>query len=205
MDQRTKSIIFGAIGLLVLAAVLGTIIYLGKFTKTQSRIESDTTNNNSLLNLPVASVSPTTAPRTGDRPATTLKAYVGQGYNVFYPAGWGLLTCNNSKNFELDPANSTDTKNFACNLAVKPVTVLVVDQLNCQGDKVKIGNYQVTKSKAVTDNGVIDYRWCFTAVGKNFDITHRVSPMTTRAASKEDFSTQIEQMIGNIASTPAGS
>lgn len=203
MDQRTKSIIFGAIGLLVLASVLGTTVYLGRLTKNTAQVESDVTDN-PLSELPVSAASPAVSQGTDNQPASTLKAYIGQGFSVLYPANWGLLTCSNSNNFELDPQNLADTKNFTCDRAVKPVTVLVGGQLNCEGETVKIGSYQVVKSK-VAQEGSVNYRWCLTAAGKNFDITHRVSRISSPAVSKDDLSAQVEQAIGNIASTPAGS
>lgn len=203
MDQRTKSIIFGAIGLLVLASVLGTVVYLGRLTKQTAKVEGNVTNN-PLSELPVSSASAAASPEGVNQPASNLKAYVGQGFSILYPANWGLLTCGNSQSIELDPLNSADNKNFACDRAVKPVTVLVGQPLNCQGETVKIGNHQVRKSK-VAQEGATDYRWCLSVGGKTFDITHRVSPMSSPAASKDDFSAQVEQVIGNIASTPAGS
>ncbi|MFH0937248.1 MAG: hypothetical protein V1808_03060 [Candidatus Daviesbacteria bacterium] len=207
MDQRSRAIIVVAVTLLVLAIIFVVVLLVLRASKVTI---PSSTNNPSLSRLPTVAVSPspsasgvTLAPTTS---SSANKTFIGQGFNLNYPTSWGILTCNNSQNFEFDPGNSVDAKNVICDIAVKSITVLVTTtQPNCQGDKVKLGNNDVIRSKVISDNGNINYRWCLAVGGKGFDITHRVSQSGGRATSKIDFSAQVEQMIGTIKTTPAGS
>lgn len=198
MDQKTKSIIVGALGLLVIASVLTIIIYLSKVSKGPTGDQADS----SLSRLPTTTVSPPPAsvPATGQ---ANLKTYVGRGFSFQYDKNWGLLTCNNSQNIELDPLSSTDQKDVTCNYAVRPVTIMVNDGQRCGGDTITLGPNQVIRFKTVQPDTT--YRWCLTVKGVNLDITHRVSPAGGQATSKEDFSSLVEDMIKTIRPTPAGS
>lgn len=201
MDAKTKSIALGVVALIILASLLGSIVYLSQVAKKKPA----GTGTNSLSRLPVASTTP--SPTTGTNQPTqqgAAKIFAGSGFVINYPKNWGLLTCGNSQNFEFDPVNGADTKNVVCDQALKPVTVIVTGRLSCAGDTIKLGNNQVTKSKAPTSTGV-NYEWCLMVGGKGLDITHRVSSDGSRATSKEDFSQSIEEVITNIKQSPQGS
>lgn len=201
MEDRTRTIIIGAVVLLILAAVFGTVFYLGRTAKNQG---STPTGVPQISRTPAISVSPTPTGGVAALPGTKTLAAVG--FVLHYPSSWGILTCNNSQNVEFDPINGTDSKSVVCDVAVKPVTVLVSqNRLSCTGETVKLGNYQVQRSKNTAASGDINYRWCYSVGGKNLDITHRVSSSGARATSKEDFSAQVEQIISTSQVTPQGS
>lgn len=201
MDLKTKSIIIGGLMLSVLVIIFGLSFYLIRVApKPNNTVES--TSVNSLPTLPPSRISPT---QLSNQTAPSIKIYAGQGFAFEYPRNWGILTCSNSKNVELDPYSNTDVKNVTCDVAAKPVTILVADKLNCQGESLKIGSSQVVKLKNAGTDGDIAYRWCVSLGDKKMDITHRVSKGNLRATSKDDFSAQIEQMIGTFKITPAGS
>lgn len=200
MDLRGRAIILGAGGLLILAIILGSVMYLGRITKNTSSL------NPSLSSLPVIQAVPSPTPGASNSLSQDFtRTYIGQAFVVNYPGNWGLLTCSNTPSFELDPVASSDIKGVICDTAVKPITILITDKLACQGNVVNIGPYKVTKSKLNIVNGDTNYRWCLKVNGKNLDITHRVSASGFQATSKEDFSLAVEEMIKNITVTPAGS
>lgn len=195
MEDGRRLIFFIIAGLIILAAVLAVVLTLKRSERTKSDLLGE-----SVSNLPqTSSVSPSTTPT----PAANLKVYQGRGFSVRYPASWGLLTCNNSANFEFDPYGGEDQK-INCNYALKPVTAVVVPQLSCQGETARIGNYPVVKSKTVDSQGEVQYRWCVNLGGQSLDITHRVFSQAP-AASRDDFSSQIQQMIFDIQTGAAGS
>lgn len=199
MDTRTRTIIIGAIGLFILAAILATIFYLGNVARNRTS-QPVVDDGNSLLDLPrTDNDSPTATPAVGTNvPADGRKVFQGEGFTLRYPSNWGVLICGNSKNFEFDPTATQDLMGVVCDRAVKPVTALLVNSLDCSGgDTVNLGGKQVTKS-VLTGNGFTDYRWCVATAGQNFDITHRVSSTGTRATSTQDFSAQVEQVIESI-------
>lgn len=204
MDQRTRVIIIGAGVLFVLAAMSLLIFFALRFSRNQPQ----GSGNNSLPRLPIISVAPSPTGRQDGNNSNSVrsdfKTFIGQGFSLDYPSGWGILTCGNSANFELDPISGGDLKNIACDRAIKPVTVLLANRLSCTGETVKIGDKQVVKSK-VENNGDINYRWCFSMGNIGLDITHRISQSGSRATSKDDFSSQIEQLINTFKITPRGS
>lgn len=203
MDQRTRYIVIGGVVLLFVAAILVTIFYLGRVYRSTTNTPRET--DNPLSQLPVASPSATiTSPGGVTAAVGNTKLYAGQGFSLSYPSNWGLLTCSNSQNFEFDPTTGADLKNVVCDVAVKPITVLVVNRLNCTGETITLGSNKVVKSKT-TSGGDTNYRWCVTVGNKAFDITHRVSSAGSRATSKDDYSAQIEQMIQTIKTTPLAS
>lgn len=209
MDQRTRSIIIGAVALVILVSIVGVIAYLGKASRGKTVTQE--TNSNSLSNLPVITAT-TSGESSADNPQnitntlpSDFKAYQGSGFNLNYSKSWGLLTCNNSQNFELDPTNGVDVKNLACDYAIKPITVLVTSRATCSGDTVRLGNNDVKKTKTTDGSGDTNYRWCLNVGGKGIDITHRVSGSGSRATSKDDFSAQIEQAIGTLQAVAGGS
>lgn len=199
MDQR-KSLIIAVLGLIVIVAIIvGTVVFLIRGVRNRS-------NSNTVFpqptpvasQVPVFSTSPapTTLPSATTPPSTStngsLKTYNGRGFTIQYPKGWGLLTCSNSANFELDPYNGIDQLNVGCNYAQKPVTILVGGG-NCSGESVSVGSVTVMKSGQQTNTGT-NYRWC-TKTQPALDITHRVSSTASPATSNQDFSKEIEEII----------
>lgn len=133
---------------------------------------------------------------TGGTSGSIPRVYQSGSMIFRFPQNWGVLTCSNSANFEFDPYGAIDQK-VVCDRAQKPITVLVNNNLGCSGENVMLGGLSVTKSRIENVRGV-DYRWCFSAGGQSFNITHRVSGAAGRGLSKDDFYAQIEQMIGSI-------
>lgn len=194
MDQRNKVIIFAGVGLLVLSVVFVSLFYFLRVTK--SKITQPAIVPNSLSRLPSIVVTPSIV----DSVTPVLsndKIFKGLGFSLSFPNKWGLLTCNNSNSFEFDP-NGGDMKNVTCDSALKPVTFLVVNKLNCSGDPIKLGNNQVTKTKTINSSGDISYRWCTIVSSAGFDITHRVSKDGSMATSKDDFSAEVEKIITTL-------
>lgn len=200
MDPKARALIFGVIALLVLAALIGSIIYLGQTPKSPSN-----KNNNSFSNLPVVSAPTPSVVPNPTLPASGRKTYAGQSFLINYPATWGLLTCSNTHNIEFDPATNQDIKGVVCDTAVKPITIVVQDSLNCPGETVKIGNHQVVKSSGPLAGGGTQNNWCLTVGGKVLNITQRVSDKGNQATSSTDYSAQVEDMIKNISNTPQAS
>ncbi len=205
MEPRTKAIVLGAIGLFIIILAGAIFYYLSQIAKVNIGTNSISTGGTASLRL---------TPEPFSSPATTLtptkeestKLYQGNGFYLRYPANWGLLTCSNSKNFELDPTSSVDQKNVTCNYAVKPVTFLVNPPTECRGDTtITLGGNQVVKSKSVNRDGTTQYQWCLSVNGTSFSITHRVSVNGNPASSKEDFSSQVERIISTMNRSPAGS
>lgn len=181
VDQKRIVIIAGGIILFVLVVILGTIFYL----------KSNTNNRQSLNETP--------APQPSEQSQFTPldnKVYKDLGFDLYYPASWGLLTCNDSKNIEFNPENRTDQIGVSCNYAVKPITVLVGEGFPCQGEMAKLGSLDVVRLKKAQD-GYISYEWCVKSKPE-LNITHRVSETEAPASSKNDFSAQIEQIISGI-------
>lgn len=197
MDPKSRSIIIGGVVLLILASVFGTVFYLGRVAKEK---RGETPEADPLSQLEVTgNPNSQTDTGTGSGQQSNLKTFTGAGFNVPYPSSWGLLTCSNSANFEFDPTSSSDVRSVVCDVAVKPVTVLVTNRLSCQGETVKLGNHQVIRSKVSAQSGDANYRWCFSVGGKNLEVTHRISASGSRATSKEDFSAAVEQIITGIS------
>lgn len=199
MDQRRTVIITALVGLVILALLAGTIIYLINFLRRGGGIFTSRTVSPS----PIVSPSPSPVPGgivpvpvpVGGSPVPNKQTFTGQGFELRYPREWGLLTCGNSRNFELDPANNVDQLGVSCDRSVKPVTIIVGGG-GCQGETVNLGGVTAVRSKATTQTGV-NYRWC-TQTQPILDITHRVSPVGGRATSRDDFSKEIEEMISTI-------
>lgn len=209
MSQRSLLLGFGSIVLLILAIILGIAWYSGRVvrrvvraTPTTSPVYSPAPFSTPNVFLPSTDSTPAPTPGSGGNvnvsPSNT-KAYSGLGFSFRYPANWGLLSCSNSKNFELDPTVSTDTPNVACDYALKPMTFLVTDNLSCIGDSIRLDNQSVVKSRVVKANGDIWYRWCVSnPSGSDLDISHRVSTRGTRATSNTDYSADVENIISNM-------
>lgn len=196
MDQRNKVIIFGGVGLLILAVVFVSLFYILKSSKV-TKVTQSANVPNSLSRLPSVATTPAVTNLSPTPVLSSEKVFKGKNFTLNFPNNWSILICGNSNNFEFDP-NGGDLKNVACDSALKPVTFLVVNKLNCNGEPIKIGNNHVTKTKTLSDNGDISYRWCTMVGSTGFDITHRVSQDGSRATSKNDFSKEIEQIISSI-------
>lgn len=217
---RLLAIILG-VAVLLIIGVVGTVYYSAQRAKRNIVVQTPpAVNELERVFSPTPGVVPT-QPNTPPRPisgatpapsspvaprpvvlADNMKMVQIKGVSFKYPQNWGLLTCTNSSNFEFDPYSVTDQR-MSCDRAQKPITVLVGSAQVCPGNTVNLGKLQVIKSKVENARGV-DYRWCFSVDGTHFDITHRVSQSGARATSKDDFSTQIEQMITNIAPNQPG-
>lgn len=202
MDNRVKIVIGGAVVLLLLI-ILAIFFFLSNVRKSTT---STPPEENTLNNLPTLTETstPTASTPTNTAPTGNTQSYNGNGFSLRYPNNWGLLKCSNSNNFEFDPNSATPTT-IACNEAVKPVTVLVTSNLNCSGEAMTIGSLTAVKSKN-TNGNYTTYRWCVPlASGRALDITHRIDPNQSRATSTQDYSSQIEEMIKTITTTPQGS
>lgn len=213
MDNERKSLILTiAVGVLVLALIIGLVFYLVRFIQSRrvSSTQPSSPEINQVTPSPGSSGSSVTPPAgsTSDSGVSSgnnlrdIKIFSGQGFQVRYPKGWGVLTCNNSQNFELDPLNSQDQLGVNCDVAVKSVTVLVNPGKICQGENVVLGNVKVVRSKK-SDGGYTRYEWC-TNTNPVLNFTHRVSTAGEPATSKNDYSIQVEQIIKSI-SVAAGS
>jgi len=225
MEQQQRSLIFtAAVGLIILAIIVGSIYYLVKFV--QGRVASNkqspqasvtqiaedfAVSSGGIIQDPqnaspaatpifVVSASPRAAqvPQTGTNTASDKKVHNSGQYQLVYPKNWGILSCTNSGNTELDPLNGQD-QSLACELAVKPITIVVGDIKGCEGEASKVGNVDVVKSQA-SDGGYTKHQWC-TKTTPVLNITHRVSTGGERATSKEDYSKQIEEIIANLTFT----
>lgn len=205
MDDRARTLIITTLILLIiLGLVAGIIFYVTRLIKSRQ-----STTNPTQTRGTISVSSPTPARIQGSTPAPTqqasaqapanTKVFKGQGFELYYPKNWGLLTCTNSQNFELDPENGTDQK-VACDVALKPVTILVGSS-ECQGQTIDKGGVTFTKQENKTDNGV-DYTWC-TKSTPALEVSHRVSPANGRATSTKDFSKEIEDMISKLRFTQA--
>ena len=208
MEQRRAVIVAIAIALLVALAIIGTIVFLSNFLRNKSTTNRTVVSSSSepvIMATTEPSASPSSAASaqgsaTISAPANTKSISIG-GFTGFHPNTWGVLSCTNSENIEFDP-NGADSS-VACNYAKKPITVVVSKNLNCKGDEVTLGNNTVVKSKSIRSHE-IRYRWCVKGTDTNLDITHRVTDSNLSAASKEDFSSQVEQFISTL-NFPRGS
>lgn len=204
MDQRRALMAIGAIIIILLIVVFGVAYFSSKSNSarnTRRTTGTQTASPSPGVSVPIASVAPSGSPG-GSQPSQEVagqKTFSGQAFQFRYPSSWGLLKCNNSANIEFDPENATDQLNVSCNMAVKPVTVLVTKQrLNCAGQTIQLGYNQVIKSKADRRDGGITYRWCINGPTTSLDITHRKTDSGAQATSKTDYSTFVEQMITTL-------
>lgn len=200
--DRTKTLIISSIVLiLVVGLVVGVVIFA--FRLVGGRQKGEKKNE---IFPPTTNISPTPAvagdtiglPTAPQTPSENFKAYSGAGFKLMYQANWGLLTCNNSKNFELEPTSQTDQLNVHCDIAARPVTVLVKSNLSCRGEEITLGGNRVVKSVESDKGGEFNYRWCVITNGIDLDITHRVSSGGGRATSTGNYSQQVEQMISTL-------
>lgn len=207
MDDRARTLIITTLILLIIIGLIaGIIFYVTRLIKSRQATTRPTQTQGTIS---VATSTPTPVRIQGSTPSPTqqaaaqapanTKVFKAEGFQLYYPKNWGLLTCTNSQNFELDPESGTDQK-VACDVALKPVTVLVGSS-DCQGQTIDKGGVTFTREENKTDSGV-DYTWC-TKSTPALEISHRVSPSDDRATSIKDFSKEIEEMISKIRFTQA--
>lgn len=216
MEQQQRGLIFtAAVGLIILAIIVGSIYYLVKFIQGRvasnkqvpqasvSQIAEDfaVASNSGQVITQAGSPRPSGAsqaqpPQSAVVPQSDKKSYNAGDFQISFAKNWGLVKCNNSKNIELDPTNPQD-QSIACDVATKPITMVVSDIHGCEGQTVKIGNIEVVKSQA-SEGGYTKYQWC-TKTSPVLNITHRVSNGGERATSKDDFSRQVEEIISTLS------
>lgn len=217
MEQRGPLLVTGLVILLILGIIAGTIYYLGRNSRRAATSSPTPTPFQQNLETPQGG-SPLTVPNTGAVPRPTNvpaspqpanannKIYTGTGFRMEYPKNWGILTCNNSANIEFDPMSANDQRNLACDLALKPITVLVNKSgSGCDGTLANLGGNQFYKTRTASGEN-INYRWCMKVV-PFLDVTHRVSKTNPqlRATSKDDFAAQIEMMLQSLRTGSGGS
>src|SRR6185437_9588408 len=111
MESNRALAAVGLVVVLILAIILGTLFYLNKTFHT-----TPTSTPRLAVSSPVPALpstnhtpAPSSNPVTGNSSVTQVvgnsKSYNGTNFRVTYPSSWGLLTCANSQNFELDPAS----------------------------------------------------------------------------------------------------
>lgn len=223
MEQQQRSLVFtAAVGLIILAIIVGSIYYLVKFiqgrvsnSKQTAQVEEQVASGSANIGgsfEPQTINFSSTAPQSGtssnpsqpgtsantQNPPSGKKVYKADDFQLAYPNNWGVLRCSNSQNFEFDPQSPTDSS-LSCDLATKPITVVVADIRGCQGEASKVGNLDVVKSQA-SEDGYTKYQWC-TKTTPVLNITHRVSQNGETATSKQDFSKQVEDIIANLSFT----
>lgn len=196
MAERRGLIVAIIVVILILSLLGGMIYFLTGRLGIRQRLFGSQNPVPSIQNEASPSVGTLGATNSGDN------VYQANGFQLIIPQNWGVLVCNNSSNFEFDPY-TPGRISTVCTSAQKEVTVLVNSNFHCQGDKVNIGPYQVLKFRrdaVVSNTGerVTEYNWCFSAKGKNFSISHRVSPTGGLATSTDDLSSQIEAIIASI-------
>lgn len=204
MDDRTRTLIITTLVLLIIIALIGGIIFYVTRIIRGRQVPRTASTSSPQGTIRMVSPSPTTTPSTTQAPSSpqgtprtqtlpaNTKRFKSSGFELVYPQNWGILTCNNSKNIELDPNSNVDQINVVCDYAQKPITILI-NGSNCQGETISKGG--ITSVKSVGDfNGGKEYKWC-TKTTPSLEITHRVNPNGGRATSKEDVSTQIEDIV----------
>lgn len=201
MEDRRSIIISAIIGILVLALIIGVIIYLIRFILNRPDAPGETpepepTIEESVEPSPSRNPGSTARPSGTSTPNSGLTVYKGQGFEVSYPRNWGILTCNNSQNIEFDPNSSQDMLKVSCDVAQKPITVLVNSGSCGGGESGSKGGVNFVKSKRQTAN-FLSYKWCLKTTPA-LEISHRVAQDGGRAVSRQDLSAQVEEMIGRI-------
>lgn len=197
MEDKTRALIVtGAVLLLILALIIAAIFYLIRFIQGRQAGMTSTNTDNAIIFSP-SPVADGSAQGTtsNNNQQTDIKNYNGNGFQLSYAKNWGLLTCSNSQNIELDPYNSTDQLKVACDYAQKPITVIVGAQ--CEGQTTQIGSMQVVKSERQLSQGT-EKSWCVKTGGTNLLFTNRVSETQVRGYGKDDQTSAIEQMISRI-------
>jgi hypothetical protein len=210
--QRRTLIVTGAVLLIILVIIFGTVFFLIRTILNRPSTSPTPSPLDRVGLFPNESASPTATlpgvtatpgpvndnnpqpPVTGD-----LETFSGPVFQAQYPKNWGILTCNNSRNVELDPGSSNDQLNIGCDIAAKSVTIIVGQNTCTGGQVVTLGGMQVRKVVGPVQTNLggsgTQYHWC-TLTPTPLDITHRVG--TGRAFSADDHAQQVEQMISSL-------
>lgn len=196
MEDRKTLIVAGVIAVIALVLLGGLIFYLVKAFVGGSSSSSSTTNITTSSPIPNTGYTPSQGNQASPAPSNT-KTYNGSNFQLSYPSSWGLLTCSNSANFELDPTSGVDQK-IGCTEAIKPVTIMVGNSLGCGGTTMSLGNNSVLYSKQTDSNGYISYQWCTQNSPEVINFTERVSPNNDKATSVRDYSTEVQQIISSL-------
>jgi hypothetical protein len=198
MDQRKGILIAAGIALLVSLLIIGAILLVNRILKSRSNPEpTPTVVTSNTTPEPVVMASPETTTQTDSVPQNNQKTVTIGNAVITYPNNWALLKCSNSSSVEFDPYGGADQINVVCGRAVKPITIVVPKTLACRGETVTLGSNRVVRS-IDPSGGRTDYTWCITAGTTNLQISHRTSPNTQPATSRDDFARQVEEMISNI-------
>jgi hypothetical protein len=211
MDERTKTLLVSAFVLIIILAIVFGIIFSIVRIVQNRRTASTSATPSPIVSQATPSVSPQVLGENGEpapapatpapQPSGDFDSYSKGGVSFRYPKNWGILSCSNSQNIELDPANNSDQLDFVCDVALKPITVLVGSS-NCpSGETASKGGVTFTKSQTSIPGGT-SYKWC-TKTTPALEITHRVSSDGSRATSSQDHSKQIEDMISTIRTSTA--
>jgi hypothetical protein len=206
MDERTKTLLVSAFVLIIILAIVFGIIFSIVRIVQNRRTASTSVTPSPIVSQATPSASPQVPGQeeASSQPASTpapqpigdFDTYSKGGVSFRYPKAWSVLACSNSQNIELDPTTNIDQMDFVCDIALKPITVLIGSG-NCPtGETASKGGVSYTKSQSQIPGGT-SYKWC-TKTTPPLEITHRVSSDGSRATSTQDFSKQIEDMIGTI-------
>lgn len=208
MDERTKTLLVSAFVLIIILAIIFGIIFSvvrivqnrrtasTKVSPSPLVLASPTPDQGAVSQDGQAPQTPANPPATVPGPSGDFDVYSKGGLSFRYPKSWGLLSCNNSQNVELDPVSNVDQSNYVCDYATKPITILVGSS-NCPaGETGSKGGVTFTKSQTAISGGT-SYSWC-TKTTPALEITHRVSTDGSRATSKQDFSKAVEDLISTI-------
>ena len=189
-----RQVIIGIIVVIVILALIGTLfIFIPRFfQRNRVTIVSPRPTATTFIASPLPGSSPTLLPTT---PGNQL--YSGPGFTLSYPTGWGILTCSNSSNFEFDPLNNVDQTGVVCDVAQKPITVTVENDLaQCSGERVLIGNVTAIKN-TFNKPRFTEMQWC-TLTSPILRITHRFSSTPARAVTPTSYVQQVETMIATL-------
>lgn len=221
MEAKRGLIVAGIIIILILGILAGTIYYLTQSFRNNisenaevPRFSATPSPTSQFLNqtpspsptprpTPIVRVSPRPSQTPSPSPSLTqVKIYTGDGFSLSYQQNWGTVACSNSSNFEFDPVNLSSQR-IVCDRAIKPITVIVGNTTNCQGETVQLGKHQVIKltqtNVSISGNQYLtNYQWCLNIGSKGLIISHRVSNNNAPASSREDLSSQVERIISSI-------
>lgn len=200
--MKTKILsLFAGVFVILLAAIY-IIFFVGSqifydFSFKLPFTKSATANQNVVTSSETGQVQGTRVV-TSNNISGDLKVYNSNlGFSINYPKNWGLLTCANSYNFELDPTNSADIPSVMCDSATKPISVILSNDMNgCGGENIKIGNTNVLRSQITTQN-YTTFQWC-TLTQPALIISNRTSATTNFAATTTNYSADIEKIIGSL-------
>ena len=124
--MKTKVATLGAAALIFILAGIYIVFFVGSaiFYDFSFKLPFTKSTNASQGLVQGTTVQGTTI--TNPNVPGNMKSHTSDlGLTINYPKSWGILTCSNSYNFELDPTNGTDMLNMMCNDAMKPISVII--------------------------------------------------------------------------------